>query len=185
MVMWSHSRTFMAVRTCTQIVYDCYFSPCKLIWAGLDLIPDSNPALSPIICHHVGCYSLTCGMQMVVLCNTASTGNCSLWKTIVTTWQFHCHETRSLKFPKTVFRVLTKMSFFYSCTQQSAQQQSCQDWMKCFNGRKQIHFSIYNLSLNSSNTGETVNHPVKTQWPRGTFTCHAWCIYCAPSLNHH
>ena len=61
---------------CTQMCPGLLCSPSsrKLISAGSDPGSCSCPPSSPIICHHVGRCSLTCGLQMAILCSTASTG---------------------------------------------------------------------------------------------------------------
>lgn len=94
--------TFPCIYGCAHMHTNCswlLFQPLQIDFSRFR--PDScaSPALFPIICNHVGCCLLTCGLQMIVLCNTGSTGNCSLCKTIVTTWHFHSYETHSLKFP--------------------------------------------------------------------------------------
>lgn len=138
--------TFPCIYGCAHMHTNCLwllFQPLQIDFSRFR--PDScaSPALSPIICHRVGCCSLTCGLQMIVLCNTGSTGNCSLCKTIVTTWHFHSYETHSLKF---LLGVLTKKGLsvvLHSKYSQSAQQQSCQKLLtitRCSNDGQQIHF---------------------------------------------
>lgn len=88
MVMWSHTPVNWWPGThAHKCVYGCYSSPCKLILAGLDPTSCSNPAPLPIICHHVGCCSLTRWPQMAIQCNTARTGaSVPCAKAIITTF---------------------------------------------------------------------------------------------------
>lgn len=74
--MCPHTHFSVGVHTCTQMCPGLLCSPSsrKLISAGSDPGSCSCPPSSPIICHHVGRCSLTCGLQMAILCSTASTG---------------------------------------------------------------------------------------------------------------
>lgn len=66
---------------------------------GLDLLSCSSLLSSPIICHPVGCCSLTCALQMVILWNTARTGvtlPCAKQLSQFATWHFHSNEPVSL-----------------------------------------------------------------------------------------
>lgn len=90
--------TFIGAHTSTQMCLwlFCESSSCKLISAGLDPGSCSSPPPSPIICHHVGCCSLTCGLQMAVLCNAARTGaTVPCAKQLSQFATRHCHSNES------------------------------------------------------------------------------------------
>lgn len=105
MVMCSHTLHFLVgVHTCTQMCPGLLCSPSsrKLISAGSDPGSCSCPPSSPIICHHVGRCSLTCGLQMAILCSIASTGAtvpCAEQLSRFATWHFHSNESHSPESP--------------------------------------------------------------------------------------
>lgn len=95
--------TFMGVHThahkmCLWLF--CSSSSCKLIPVRLDFSSCSNPSPSPIVCHRVGRCSLTCGLQMAVLCDTARKGvtvPCAKQLPGFATWQFYSNESHSVE----------------------------------------------------------------------------------------
>ena len=92
------------VHTCTPMCLwlFCLSNFCKLISGGLDPGSCSSPSPSPIIRHRVGCCSLTCGLQMAVLCHTARTGATvprAKQLSRFATWHFRYNESHSLKSP--------------------------------------------------------------------------------------